>query len=92
MGHHQIRNKVVVEVVEGNAFEPFLECSILKEMTCFATNFLETYLGIQISSICWVQQNGFIYSYLTMKQREFLKHFFSVMRTRPWEMSSVCVS
>lgn len=76
MGHHQIRNKAVVEVVEGNTFGPFLECSILKEMTCFAANVLETYLGIQISSICWVQQNGFIYFYLTMKQCEFLKYFF----------------
>lgn len=73
MGHHQIRNKVVVE---GNTFEPFLECSVLKKMTCFAAIFLETCLGIQIISICWVQQNGFIYSYLTMKQREFMKHFF----------------
>jgi len=46
MGHHQIRNKVVVEVEEGDAFEPFLECCILKEMTCFAASFLETNLGI----------------------------------------------
>jgi len=76
MGHHQIRNKVVVEVLEGNAFELFLECSVLKEMTCFAAIFLETYLGIQISSVCWVQQSGFMYSYVTKKQREFMKNFF----------------
>jgi hypothetical protein len=63
MGHHQIRNKGVVEVVVGNAFEPFLECSILKEMTCFAASFLEMYLGIQINSICWVQQNPFLWNF-----------------------------
>jgi hypothetical protein len=76
MGHYQRRNKVIVEVEERNAFEPLLECSVLKEMTCFAANFLETYLGIQISSSCWVQQNGFIYCYLTMKWHKFMKHFF----------------
>lgn len=76
MGYHQVKNKDVVEAVVGNAFQPFLECSILKEMTCFAANFLETYLGIQISSMCWVQQNGFIYFYPMMKQREFMEHFF----------------
>ena len=75
MGCHQVRNKVVVEVMVGNGFEPFLECSILKEMTCFAANFLEMYLGIQISSIWWVQQNGLLYSYLKMKLREFMEHF-----------------
>ena len=76
MGCHQVRNKVVVEVMVGNGFEPFLECSILKEMTCFAANFLETYLGIQISSIWWVQQNGLLYSYLKMKLHKFMEHFF----------------
>jgi hypothetical protein len=83
MGHHQIRNKVVVEVEEGDAFEPLLECCILKEMTYFAANFLETNLGIQISSICWVQQNGFTYSYLTMKQHEFMKYFFFCNENKP---------
>ena len=93
MRHHQVRNKVVVEVVVGNAFEPFPECSIRKEMTYFATNLLVTYLGILIISTCWVQQNGFLYSYLMMKQRKFMElFFFSVMRTRPWEMSNVRVS
>jgi hypothetical protein len=50
MGHYQVRKKVVVEVEVGNAFEPFLECSILKEMICFAAKFIVTYLGIQIGS------------------------------------------
>lgn len=76
MGHHQIRYKVVVEVEDRNAFEPLHECSVLKEMTCFAANFLEAYLGMQISSSCWVQQNGFIYCYLMMKQHKFMKLFF----------------